>query len=78
VLWLGGSDSTPGRLGTAPEPLQREAGPVNPYDRGPQRDGERSGGLAHDGPYGSLVGKTVALEAASGFSFDALLESRPR
>ena len=34
--------------------------------------------VAHDGPYGSLVGKTVALEPATGFSFDAILESRPR
>jgi hypothetical protein len=29
--------------------------------------------IAHDGGYGGLVGKTVALEASSGFSFDAPL-----
>ena len=34
--------------------------------------------IAHDGPYGALAGKTVALEPSSGFSFDAPLEARPR
>jgi hypothetical protein len=34
--------------------------------------------LAHDGPYDALVGKTVALEPATGFSFDSPLSSRPR
>ena len=34
--------------------------------------------LTHDGPYDALVGKTVALEPATGFSFDSPLESRPR
>jgi uncharacterized repeat protein (TIGR01451 family) len=34
--------------------------------------------VAHDGPYGALAGKTVALEPSTGFSFDAPLESRPR
>ena len=29
--------------------------------------------VAHDGGYGGLVGKTVALEPASGFSFDSLM-----
>jgi uncharacterized repeat protein (TIGR01451 family) len=32
--------------------------------------------IAHDGRYGDLVGKTVALEPATGFSFDAALEPR--
>ena len=34
--------------------------------------------VVHDGPYGGLVGKTVALEPATGFSFDSPLASRPR
>jgi ELWxxDGT repeat protein len=34
--------------------------------------------IAHDGPYGALVGKVVALEPATGFSFDTPLTSRPR
>ena len=34
--------------------------------------------LVHDGPYDALVGKTVALEPATGFSFDSPLASRPR
>jgi ELWxxDGT repeat protein len=34
--------------------------------------------VAHDGPYGALVGKVVALEPATGFSFDTPLTSRPR
>jgi uncharacterized repeat protein (TIGR01451 family) len=33
--------------------------------------------LAHDGRYGDLLGKTVALEPATGFSFDSALEVRP-
>jgi hypothetical protein len=32
----------------------------------------------HTGPYGGLAGKTVALEAATGFSFDSPLVYRPR
>jgi hypothetical protein len=34
--------------------------------------------LTHDGGYGGLAGKTVALEPAAGFSFDSPLEARPR
>jgi uncharacterized repeat protein (TIGR01451 family) len=34
--------------------------------------------VAHDGRYGDLSGKTVALEPATGFSFDSALEPRPR
>jgi large repetitive protein len=34
--------------------------------------------VSHDGPYGGLVGKAVALEPATGFSFDTPLTSRPR
>jgi uncharacterized repeat protein (TIGR01451 family) len=34
--------------------------------------------VAHDGRYGDLLGKTVALEPATGFSFDAALEPRPK
>lgn len=39
-----------------------------------------SGGLtiAHDGRYGDLSGKTVALEPATGFSFDSALDPRLR
>jgi hypothetical protein len=33
--------------------------------------------ISHDGRYGDLVGKAVALEAASGFSFDSLMLWRP-
>jgi ELWxxDGT repeat protein len=34
--------------------------------------------VSHDGSYGALVGKAVALEPATGFSFDTPLTSRPR
>jgi uncharacterized repeat protein (TIGR01451 family) len=34
--------------------------------------------VAHDGRYGELLGKTVALEPATGFSFDSALEYRAR
>jgi hypothetical protein len=34
--------------------------------------------LAHDGAYGELIGKAVALEPATGFTFDTPLVSRPR
>jgi hypothetical protein len=34
--------------------------------------------VSHDGPYGSLGGKAVALEPATGFTFDSAVESRPR
>jgi uncharacterized repeat protein (TIGR01451 family) len=34
--------------------------------------------IAHDGRYGDLSGKTVALEPATGFSFDSALEPRPK
>jgi hypothetical protein len=33
--------------------------------------------IAHDGRYGDLLGKTVAVEPATGFSFDSPLEARP-
>jgi hypothetical protein len=32
--------------------------------------------VAHDGHYGDLLGKTVALEPSTGFSFDSALEPR--
>jgi hypothetical protein len=32
--------------------------------------------VAHDGPFGALAGKAVALEPATGFSFDSPLETR--
>jgi hypothetical protein len=34
--------------------------------------------LTSDAPYGVLTGKAVALEPATGFAFDAVLEPRPR
>jgi ELWxxDGT repeat protein len=34
--------------------------------------------VTHDGPYGALVGKAVALEPSTGFSFDTPFTSRPR
>jgi hypothetical protein len=34
--------------------------------------------IAHDGGYGALAGKAVALEPATGYSFDSLLAPRPR
>jgi uncharacterized repeat protein (TIGR01451 family) len=34
--------------------------------------------VAHDGRYGDLAGKAVALEPATGFSFDSALEPRPK
>jgi hypothetical protein len=34
--------------------------------------------VSHDGPYGTLSGKAVAVEPATGFTFDSPLVSRPR
>jgi len=34
--------------------------------------------LVHDAPYAALAGKTVALEPATGFSFDSPMQARPR
>jgi uncharacterized repeat protein (TIGR01451 family) len=34
--------------------------------------------VVHDAPYGALAGKTVALEPATGFSFDSPMHPRPR
>jgi Calx-beta domain len=34
--------------------------------------------ILHYGPYGALAGKAVALEPATGFSFDSPMELRPR
>jgi hypothetical protein len=34
--------------------------------------------VLHDGAYGALVGKSVALEPATGFSFDTPLTSLTR
>ena len=34
--------------------------------------------LAHNGPYGALTGKSVAVEPASGYSFDSPLLPRSR
>jgi hypothetical protein len=34
--------------------------------------------VTHDGGYGALAGKAVALEPASGYSFDSPMVPRPR
>lgn len=34
--------------------------------------------VGHDARYGDLAGKTVALEPATGFSFDTQMVPRPR
>jgi hypothetical protein len=34
--------------------------------------------ISHDGPYGALMGKAVAVEPATGFTFDTALEPRRR
>jgi hypothetical protein len=34
--------------------------------------------VTHDGAYGTLAGKTVALEPSTGFSFDSPMQPRPR
>ena len=34
--------------------------------------------VTHDGLYGGLVGKAVALEPSTGFSFDSPMLSKPR
>ena len=34
--------------------------------------------IAHDGGYGALSGKAVALEPSTGFSFDSPMTGRPR
>jgi hypothetical protein len=34
--------------------------------------------VTHDGPYGGLAGKAVALEPATGYSFDTPMLLRPR
>jgi hypothetical protein len=34
--------------------------------------------ISHDGPYGALSGKAVAVEPSTGFTFDSVLSSRPR
>ena len=33
--------------------------------------------VAHDGPYGTLSGKAVAVEPATGFTFDTAMVPRP-
>jgi hypothetical protein len=34
--------------------------------------------VAHDGPYGGLVGKAVTIDSATGASFDTPMTYRPR
>jgi hypothetical protein len=34
--------------------------------------------VTHDGPLGTISGKAIALEPATGYSFDSVMEARPR
>ena len=56
--------------------VPRQLLPLNTATVAPGTGGSLT--VVHDGPYDSLVGKTVALEPATGFSFDSVLSSRPR
>lgn len=41
-------------------------------------DSSGSATISHDGRYGDLAGKAIALEPATGFAFDTNLEARPK
>ena len=67
-------------------PLANQAFAISPHATSvfvstsvPELQG-RSGSItvSHDAPYGAITGKAVALEPATGFSFDTPLQSRPR
>jgi glucose/arabinose dehydrogenase len=67
-------------------PLANQAFAIGPHATSvfasaslPQLQGQ-SGSItvSHDAPYGALTGKAVALEPATGFSFDSPLQPRPR
>ena len=66
-------------VGTHPFSLGPKAGLVLNTSTVPGAGGV-SGAItvAHDGRYGDLFGKTVALEPATGFSFDSALDARPK
>ncbi len=70
--------STTGTLvGTQPFTLQAKGSLVlNTQTVVPDASGSAT--LTHDGRYGDLAGKAVALEPATGFAFDTNLEPRPR
>jgi hypothetical protein len=66
-------------LATAPLTLgPRAVGVVNTLALEPLAGRSGSVSITHDGPYGALAGKAVALEPATGFSFDSPLTYRPR
>jgi hypothetical protein len=41
-------------------------------------DASGSATISHDGRYGDLAGKALALEPATGFAFDTPMEPRPK
>jgi Calx-beta domain-containing protein len=66
-------------LATAPLALgPRAVGVVNTLALAPLVGRSGSVSITHDGPYGALAGKAVALEPATGFSFDSPLAYQPR
>jgi hypothetical protein len=50
---------------------------LNTSTLGPLAGQSGSALVAHDGGYGALAGKAVALEPATGFTFDTPLEAKP-
>jgi hypothetical protein len=66
-------------LATAPLALAPQAvGVVNTLSLPALVGKSGSVSITHDGPYGALAGKAVALEPATGFSFDSPLTDKPR
>jgi Calx-beta domain len=66
-------------LATAPLALApRAVGVINTLALAPLVGRSGSVSITHDGPYGALAGKAVALEPATGFSFDSPLGYKPR
>ncbi|MET0551964.1 MAG: Calx-beta domain-containing protein [Vicinamibacteria bacterium] len=66
-------------LATAPLALApRAVGVVNTLSLPALVGRSGSVSITHDGPYGALAGKAVALEPATGFSFDSPLSYKPR
>jgi Calx-beta domain len=66
-------------LATAPLALApRAVGVVNALSLAALAGRSGSVSITHDGPYGALAGKAVALEPATGFSFDSPLIDKPR
>jgi hypothetical protein len=66
-------------LATAPLALApRAVGVLNALSLAALAGRSGSVSITHDGPYGALAGKAVALEPATGFSFDSPLIDKPR